>query len=529
MKEKIKDVDAIPSKRIYLSIIADYQLKLALCELIDNAIDSWILGESKNKLTVTIALDYQRQIIEVVDNSGGIEEGEISLIVSPGQSRNHASSHTIGIFGVGSKRAVVALAEEIKILTRYKNERTLLVELSDNWVNDDNSWHLPVYKVDDIDESTTKTELMKLRSPIRQEEESVLIDHLGATYALFLENEDFEIVLNEKAIDAKTFDSWSYPPKYEPKYYNGELGFYDKGKVSVSILGGLTKSKDPAGGEYGAYFYCNNRLISRAYKGEEVGYAQARIGKPHPSVSIARVIVKMDGPAQLMPWNSSKSEINTKHPTFREVQEHIDRVLTHFSRLSRKWSSGGGWSENVFQYKVGEIVIDSLNDISSSTRLHLPPIPQSSKKKFSAVIKANNKILAKNKPWVRGAYEAIIAVRELPKLKLEQNNRLTLLILDSSMEIAFKDYLVNESGESYSENRLAGIMRDRTQVHNEIKKFVTLKIDAWKRIEYFYKHRCELVHKRGTVDISSNDLESFIETYEYTIKKLFKVNFSYES
>jgi len=41
MKKEIGIVDAVPSKRLFLSIIADYDLNRSICELIDNAIDIW--------------------------------------------------------------------------------------------------------------------------------------------------------------------------------------------------------------------------------------------------------------------------------------------------------------------------------------------------------------------------------------------------------------------------------------------------------------------------------------------------------
>src|SRR5580704_6169855 len=102
MKQHIREIEALPSKRIYLAIIADYHLKTALCELIDNALDNWMLDGRKRKLLVSLNLDYQRQFIEVVDNSGRIQESEINLIVSPGHSKNTTEDATIGYFGVGS-------------------------------------------------------------------------------------------------------------------------------------------------------------------------------------------------------------------------------------------------------------------------------------------------------------------------------------------------------------------------------------------------------------------------------------------
>ncbi|MDN3548921.1 ATP-binding protein [Mucilaginibacter aquaedulcis] len=524
MKQKIKDVEASPSKRIYHSIIADYHLDIALCELIDNALDNWKYSGKKQKLTVKIDLDYSRQIIQISDDSGGLKEDEIQLIVSPGYSKNIGDDLSIGFFGVGSKRAVVALAEEIKIFTRFKKEKTLYVEINDSWISD-SSWDVEVFQVDNIAENSTLIELVKLRSPLVEDNHAEAVNHLGATYSQFLINEDFEIILNDRTVDPITFESWSFPLGFEPTNFSGKIDLGTKGSVDVNILGGLTRSGDPSGGEYGAYFYCNRRLIARAYKGSEIGYRQIRIGQPHPSVSLARAIIKINGPASLMPWNSSKSDINIKHPTYIALLEHIDQVLYHYSQLSKKWSTGGGWEQNIFKYKTGDIKEENVDIITASTRIHLPPIPRVAQHKFVDIIKIQNRELAREKPWVKGHYEAIIAVDELPKLKLEQNNRISLLILDSTLEIAFKDYLVNESPNTISETRLSGIMQDRSQVHTEVRKTVRMTRKVWKRIEYYYKLRSELVHKRANVTISNDDLKIFRETVEYALNKMFKLTF----
>jgi hypothetical protein len=76
-------------------------------------------------------------------------------------------------------------------------------------------------------------------------------------------------------------------------------------------------------------------------------------------------------------------------------------------------------------------------------KLHLPAITRSPRQvKYIDLIKRNNGSLVLTKPWIVGLYEAIIAVDEISKLKLEQNNRISLLILDSTLEIAFKEFFI---------------------------------------------------------------------------------------
>ncbi len=46
-KTEIGPVNGTPDKRLYWSIISDYDLHTGLCELIDNALDLWILEGKK--------------------------------------------------------------------------------------------------------------------------------------------------------------------------------------------------------------------------------------------------------------------------------------------------------------------------------------------------------------------------------------------------------------------------------------------------------------------------------------------------
>ncbi|HWJ28265.1 MAG TPA: ATP-binding protein [Flavisolibacter sp.] len=524
MKIKQSEIDATPSKRMFLSIISDYHIKSSLCELIDNAIDNWINNGKKSKLTVNIIFDYRQQFISASDNSGGVKDSDLRVIVAPGFSNNSGLGNTIGIFGVGSKRSVIALAERINIYTRYKQEKTYLIELDKHWLEDDSTWHFTPYLVDNIAPNTTIVELTKLRIELSKDREQKLIEELGATYALMLASDDFLLKINTTPVKPISFESWSYPVGSEPRQIITEIDTSEFGKVSVDISAALTKSGDPTGGEYGAYFYCNKRLISRAYKEYEIGFRPLKVGYPHPSVGIIRAIVKINGSAQAMPWNSSKSEINSNHEVFLKIKDIIERLLVYYATLAKRFSVGGGWPDNVFKYSTGVIKSEVVDN--STVKLYIPSIPRTVTPKYPDLIKKANRDLAKNKPWTKGLYEAIIAVNELPKLKLEQNNRLSLLIVDSTLEIAFKDYLVNESGSTYSESRLAGIMNDRKQVHNEIKNLIRLNKQSWKKIEYIYKLRCELVHKRISVTITDEELQNFRDVVEYVLHKMFNLKFN---
>ena len=155
MKEEIDILNGTPSKRLFLSIIADYDVNRSLCELIDNALDLWNNDGGKKQLEIAIELNQDQQIMKVTDNAGGVKEENLSALISPGQTLNDPNEEVIGLFGVGTKRAIIALSQDITLTTRHKIGNTFQVEVNDDWLKKDDDWTLPYYKVDNISPGTT--------------------------------------------------------------------------------------------------------------------------------------------------------------------------------------------------------------------------------------------------------------------------------------------------------------------------------------------------------------------------------------
>lgn len=522
MKKEIDSLNATPSKRLFLSIIADYDLNRSICELVDNGLDVWVRGGRANDITIKIILDKLQQTITVEDNAGGLAKSELRYIVGPGQTGTSPTDETIGIFGVGTKRAVVALSQDIRIKTRHGKEKTYQVDFNEDWLKDDD-WMLPVYEVDEIPKGTTIVELQKLRIHITDDLLAQLKDHLSTAYAIFLSSNHVTLRFNNEKLGPRFFTNWAYPPDYPPQKYTGTLKTEDDRVIHIEAIGGLTTESSPAAGEYGVYFYCNDRLVARALKTLEVGFTRGLAGLPHPKVSLTRVLVFLHGDASTMPWNSSKSDINTKHVVFLALQNWLVQVVRDYASLSRIWV--GDWPEKVFKYTTGtmkEVVIEEFPNVKKS---FLPPLPKS-RPRFVDIVTQKNRKVANQKPWAKGLYEGIIAADLISKQRLEQRNRIVLIVLDSTLEIAFKEYLVNESGTTYNDQRLLALFGKRSDVHAEIKKYVPFNHVLWKKVEHYYRLRCKLVHERVTVGISEEEIQDFRELVEKILRKLYKLKFS---
>jgi Histidine kinase-, DNA gyrase B-, and HSP90-like ATPase len=520
MKKEIDILDATPSKRIFHSIIADYDLNRSICELVDNGLDVWVRGKRAKAITIDIALDKTQQTIRVEDNAGGLPKSDLRFIVGPGETGTAPTDETIGIFGVGTKRAVVALAQDVRISTRFHREKTHQIAFDDLWL-DDPSWELPVYEVSEIPEGRTIVELQKLRLPITDERITHLKDHLRTTYAKFLVTQGITLKLNGEILSSLFFENWAYPPKYSPRRYTGKLTA-EYGEVRVEALAGLIRESSPAAGEYGVYFYCNDRLIARALKTFDVGFTKGLAGLPHPKVSLTRVLVSLKGDARDMPWNSSKSDISTKHPVFLALHDWLVQVVKGYATLSRIWM--GQWPDKVFKYGTGAITEVQIDDFPAVAKSFLPPLPKS-RPRYGEIVTQKNKRIAKRKPWTTGLYEGIIAADLILKQRLEQKNRIALIVLDSTLEIAFKEYLVNESSSTYSDSKLLSIFGNRSAVHDEIKKYVKIKADTWKKIDHYYRLRCKFVHEKATVGINEHQIVDFREVVESILRKLYKLRF----
>ncbi|TGN76186.1 ATP-binding protein, partial [Bradyrhizobium yuanmingense] len=374
MKRQVGKLDAVPSKRLFLSIIADYDLNKSICELVDNGFDVWTRAGRKSSINIKLRLDQEQGTIRVEDDAGGLARDELRFIVGPGQSGSSSTDETIGIFGVGTKRAVVALAEDIKIRTRYGDGGTYQVEFDETWLNDDD-WELPLFSVDAIPPRTTHVELQKLRVKLSDDSIELLRNHLGATYAKYLTRAGVSLELNGKPVMPRFFDDWSFPPGYEPRRYTGKLETPKNRVVEVEVLAGLSSESSPTAGEYGVYFYCNDRLVAPAMKSFEVGFTRGQAGLPHPKIALTKVIVSLRGDAGEMPWNSSKSDVSTKHHVFVALHDWLVTVVADYARISRTWM--GDWPDKVFAYGVGKIVDVPIADFITARRSFLPDAPKS--------------------------------------------------------------------------------------------------------------------------------------------------------
>jgi hypothetical protein len=290
----VEDLDVTPDKKILTSIASDIDLKKGILELVDDAVDEWKIRHKLN-LKVDLTLDVVNKTLSYEDDVGGIKEENLNMVIQPGGTTRRPHEQSIGEFGLGLKRALVALAREAEVISRFGSGDTFKIKVDDSWINS-KSWTIPKYKTTPIQPGSTVINITKVKFDLNPQVEGEIRQLLGETYGLTLSN-NFTIWLNGDIINPITFEAWAYPPEGRaPRTYKTSIKI-GKRSVLADITVGLMLESHPAG-EFGFYIYCNDRLILKDYKAPEIGFTSGFLGRPHPAISWFRGIVRLNGPTR---------------------------------------------------------------------------------------------------------------------------------------------------------------------------------------------------------------------------------------
>lgn len=128
------------------------------------------------------------------------------------------------------------------------------------------------------------------------------------------------------------------------------------------------------------------------------------------------------------------------------------------------------------------------------------------------------------KPWTSGLLDSIISTDLLFKTSLVQKNRICLLILDSTIEIAYKEYLVNEI--NIGSQKFNSIVENRTAVENEVLCHLLIDQPTLQKIHHYYKLRCDLIHLRATPNVLDTQIEDYRSIVEKILTDMYGLNFN---
>ena len=356
MKKSTDEIDVMPTKRFFVDMLTrDIPLEQAILDLVDNCIDGAerIKAAKADLSAYWIEINFDNKHFSIVDNCGGF---------STKTAREYAfkfgrpdkikpSTHSIGQFGVGMKRALFKFGSEFIVRSATNSEQWAIDIDVNEWIKTE-TWSFPwaTFKSKKISSKNPGTEIIvnNLRPEIC---EKFGTDRLTTTIVQLIKSkhrqfisEGLSISVNGNHADATSLYLLEKESKLKPGVYNKV--FKDQGQkdVKVRIVVAVSNS---APREAGWYVIGNGRVILEADRQPKTGWGALEDGTgkllmPHFHNQFARFrgIVSFDSDdSARIPWNTTKDDIDSDNPIWLSTQQKmIDMmrpVITFLNELDK--------------------------------------------------------------------------------------------------------------------------------------------------------------------------------------------------
>lgn len=359
-----KEVTFSASKQLWGNLGKEITVRGAICEFIDNSIDSHQRHTFRNEVNIELDHDPEAEngagMLTVYDDGGGIPQSDFEAIFSLAESIQEAED-SIGWAGIGLKRAAVALAHTLVVKTRYEYmDQGAIIEIDiDEWLAEEDKDTYSITWVDDLqthddfdpDKGTTTIELRNLKFPFKEEmnpededdddEDGTqpLDEYLADTYDLYLSDSlpeardaTVNLSINDEPVepDADIPFSFSpidgvYPRTYPNLLLKPDAGNYE-GDVLMDVTVGLLRSGDSE--KSGLTLYANGRKILSHRTDKEAGFGiSGGLNGFKASRGHKRLIIRADmrslESAEDLPFNTSKTGINPDDYMAQEAYKKI--------------------------------------------------------------------------------------------------------------------------------------------------------------------------------------------------------------
>ena len=390
---------ASPTKDFFVRMLTrDIELADALLDLLDNCLDG-ILRTADIHSDGNRPYDGYRAIVtlseasfKIEDNCGGIpievaKKYAFAMGRPPGATDKTPA--TIGMYGIGMKRAIFKLGTDAVVESRYGDEAGFYVTFTSEWTESDEWTDLTVYALEneELEETGTRIEVLQLGQEARAFFSDVRkVDEFRTAvarhYALILAK-GFDVIIGTPAeiaagrqpIEPEVFRLLDCRDDLEtaairPLIYTGKID-----DVRVEVYAGLYRpllspeelekeeqargSKDDAGWTVA----CNDRVVVWKDKTRLTGWGEATVPNYHgqfiPVTGIA--LLYSDDPRQL-PLTTTKRGIDGASNVYSMVKDLMREATKSLTAFTNRWKKFPEQRDTL--YRTG--VLRDLSELRSS-------------------------------------------------------------------------------------------------------------------------------------------------------------------
>ncbi|BFJ00326.1 ATP-binding protein [Priestia megaterium] len=376
-------INAYPTKSFFIDmLVKDIPLIDAIADLVDNSVDAALkLREDENLTGLKVDLCLNKETFSISDNCGGFTS-EIARNYAFRFGRPEGAPDipkSIGRFGVGMKRALFKLGNNIHISSKTSDSYFDVNIDINEWKNEPDVWS---WEFDNLIEKTQEGEfgttiIVKNIYPQVAEKFSqstfidTLIKEIRVSHEKVLEK-GLVIVINGIQL-AFTPSTLYVSDDIKPAYFKKELN-----GVDVEIIVGASQTGHPR--EAGWYIYCNGRLIVAANKTQLTGWGDGH-ALFHPNHAMFRGYVFFESNrSSLLPWNTTKNGVDEESEIFKAIRPLMIDMMKPVTNFLKKLKSNpydGDDGTEGEEYETEKSLYDYVNDaqllnISSINKNELP-------------------------------------------------------------------------------------------------------------------------------------------------------------
>lgn len=389
---------AAPTKRFFVDMLTrDIELRDAILDLLDNCLDGIVRSLPPAKLAeknpysghwAKITATPDRFVIE--DNCGGIPlevAQKIAFRLGRPADAPRENLQTVGVYGIGMKRAIFKLGENASVTSESKDTR-FRVEINGAWLSDDSDWDLPLHLEPTTGKLGTTIEVTKLKPEIRREFDpklsSFLTDLNGSIRELYsvIMGKGFKVTLNTLPLEPIAFrilmtlnqrkaSSESINPYVFKGRFGGVnvlivVGFYRK-PLTEDELDAENESPKADLSQAGWSIICNDRLVVRGDKTILTGWGTANVPRFHNQFSsIAGVVSLQSANPSELPLNTTKRGIEASSDIYFRLLDYMREGVKKFTNYTNHWKSRHEEGKAQFEIATPTAITDIADAIPPS-------------------------------------------------------------------------------------------------------------------------------------------------------------------
>jgi hypothetical protein len=387
----LKRAKGSPTKDFFVRMITrDITLVDCILDLLDNAIDgarrsikrqgSTQSGAGLAGYRANLVVGNERFVVD--DNCGGIsltDAVEYAFHFGRRKDAPHDVDHSIGLYGIGMKRAIFKIGRKARIESRPPKESFAVEVDVAAWEQSDDDWDFDLSPLEGNEEIGTRIVIDDLYPQIANSfADPTFVNELIRTMArdyAFVIDKGFSMSVNGTPV-----------PRYEYRLKDGEdvtpavVEYTDDG-VTVRIVAGLMKELDAdipdelrlADTEaFGWYVVCNDRVVLAGDKSDLTVWGQQGFNVWHPQYRgfAGFVFFESDDPKKL-PWTTTKREVDVSEPLYLRALARMKDVTSQFTAYTNQRKADPGEAKKA---ELAATSVSIASDLKTPRSMKLPKV-----------------------------------------------------------------------------------------------------------------------------------------------------------